>query len=104
MKKPATSIAVALFVLLTIAPAIAGDPFTVVLDGLHFPRALTFGPGGRLYVAQAGSGGGTATGKITEIRYPWLPNPTVRDVVGDLISVDGPNGSTISVAGLSTIG
>jgi hypothetical protein len=45
MKKSATSIAVALFVLLTIAPAIAGDPFTVVVGGLQFPRGLTFGPG-----------------------------------------------------------
>src|SRR5262249_10987387 len=48
-------------------------PFTVVADGLESPRGLAFGPGGRLYVAQAGEGGGSATGKITEIRYPWQP-------------------------------
>src|SRR6266496_5872903 len=49
--------------LLTIAPAIASGQFTVVLDGLQSPRGLSFGPGQRLYVAQAGSGG--TTGKIT---------------------------------------
>ena len=92
-----------LFPSLVIAPAIAAGPFTVVADGLQNPRGLAFGPGGRLYVAQAGSGGATATGKITEIRYPWLANPAVHDVVTGLISV-GKESTAVSVAGLSAIG
>ena len=93
-----------LFVSLMIAPTIAAGQFTVVLGGLQGPRGLTFGPGGRLYVAQAGSGGASATGKITEIRYPWQANPGVRDVVSGLISVTGPGGNFVSVAGLSAVG
>lgn len=93
-----------LFASLMLAPAIAAAQFTVVLGGLQNPRGLTFGPGGRLYVAQAGSGGATATGKITEIRYPWRTNPSVRDVVSGLISITTPEGDFVSVAGLSAIG
>lgn len=92
------------FTVLAIAPAFAGGSFTVVADGLQDPRGLTFGPGGRLYVAQAGAGGGSATGKITEIRYPWQANPAIHDVLTGLISVGTPEGGIVSVAGLSTIG
>ena len=69
------------------------------------PRGLVFGPGGRLYVAQAGAGSATNTGKITEMSYPWRQNPSVRDVVTGLISV-GTNAQEgiVGVAGLSTIG
>lgn len=82
----------------------ASDPFRVVADGLQSPRGLTFGPGGRLYVAQAGAGNGTATGKITEIRDPWLPSPAVHDVVTGLISVGDAEGGIVGVAGLSSTG
>lgn len=49
----------ALFALTVLVPAAAaGEPrVTVVADGLDNPRGLTFGPGGALYVAEAGSGG-----------------------------------------------
>src|SRR5216684_9184672 len=77
--------------------------FTVVADGLQSPRGLTFGPGGRLYVAQAGEGGATPTGKITEILYPWLVNPETQDIVTGLISV-GKEGDIVGVAGLSAVG
>jgi len=103
MKLASRFLSAVLFPLLMIAPAIAAGPFTVVADGLQNPRGLAFGPGGRLYVAQAGSGGATATGKITEIRYPWLANPAVHDVVTGLISV-GKESTAVSVAGLSAIG
>jgi glucose/arabinose dehydrogenase len=104
MKSASRFWGVVLLALLMIAPAIAAGQFTVVLDNLQNPRGLTFGPGGRLYVAQAGSGGATATGKITEIRYPWRQNPAVHDVVTGLISVGTPEGGIVSVAGLSAIG
>jgi len=67
------------------SPADSPALFTVVADGLQSPRGLAFGPGGRLYVAQAGAGGATLTSKITEIRYPWLPHPAIHDVVSGLI-------------------
>lgn len=85
------------------APAADSPWFTVVADGLESPRGLTFGPGGMLYVAQAGEGGATFTGKVTEIRYPWLPSPAVQDLVTGLISV-GKEGESVSVAGLSAVG
>ncbi|MGZ6343485.1 MAG: hypothetical protein ACXWOT_10785, partial [Candidatus Limnocylindrales bacterium] len=34
--------------------------FTLVTGGLHSPRGLAFGPDGRLFVAEAGLGSGTA--------------------------------------------
>jgi hypothetical protein len=84
-----------------IAHAVAADPFAVVLSGLQSPRGLAFGPGGRLYVAQAGNGG--TSGKITEIRYPGTASQSARDLVTGLISVpDGPN--FVGVAGLSAQG
>jgi hypothetical protein len=87
--------------LLSIAPAFAAGPYTVVLDGLQSPRGLAFGPGGILYVAQAGSGGNT--GKITEIRNPWAANPSARDVVSGLLSFGGA-GEFESIDGISALG
>jgi hypothetical protein len=93
------------FALVAFLPTLAAAQYyTVIAHGLAFPRGLTFGPGGRLYVAQAGAGGGTATGKITEIRNAGQTNQTINDVVTGLISVTTPEGDFISVAGLSAIG
>ena len=92
---------VVLFVFAAGVSAHEADPFTAVVDGLQSLRGLTFGPGGRLYVAQAGSG--TNDGKVTEIRYPWLPHPPVRDLVAGLVS-QGDEGEFVGVAGLSSIG
>jgi len=72
-----------------------------VLDGLQSPRGLAFGPGGRLYVAQAGSG--DSTGKVTEIRNPWATNPAVQDVASGLLSF-GAEGEFESVDGISVLG
>ena len=77
------------------------DPFTVVKDISSARAGLTFGPDGRLYVAQAGAGG--ASGKITEIRDPWLANPVAQDLLTGLIST-ADEGEFASVAGLSAIG
>ena len=57
MKKVVASLGVCLLLsLFSITSAFAAGPYTVVLDGLQSPRGLAFGPGGILYVAQAGSG------------------------------------------------
>ena len=86
---------------LSVTPAFAAGPYTVVLDGLQSPRGLAFGPGGRLYVAQAGSGDNT--GKVTEIRNPWAANPAVQDVASGLLSF-GAEGEFESVDGISVLG
>jgi hypothetical protein len=87
---------------LAIAPAIASEPFTVVLDGLQSPRGLAFGPAGRLYVAQAGNGGNT--GKISVIRYPWLASPQTSDLVTGLPSFGDSEDGFVGPAGLSAMG
>jgi hypothetical protein len=78
--------------------AYAEDAYTVVVAGLQSPRGLTTAPGGRLYVAQAGSGGNT--GKITEIRNYWTGSPATRDVVTGLVSIGG-DGEFVGVDGIS---
>jgi hypothetical protein len=89
MKWASRFLGAVLLTLLALARAIAAEPFTVVL-------------GGRLYVAQGGSGG--TSGKITEIRYPWLANPAAPDLVTGLVSFSDGGGGFVSAAGLSTIG
>ena len=48
------------------APAASGQRLDVVADGLKNPRGMSFGPGGALYVAEAGRGGSG----------PCIPAPT----------------------------
>ncbi len=86
----------------------ADPPYTIVAGDLASPRGLAFGPGGRLYFAQAGlgddgAGNPTATGKISEIRYPWLPKPAIRDLVTGLVSITDEH-QPIGVSGLSVHG
>lgn len=89
-------------VMIVASPVRADPAFTVVADGLQSPRGLAFGPGGRLYVAQAGAGGDS--GRITEIRLPWSPAPLVRDLLTGLPSRDDGMGGFLGVAGLSAAG
>ena len=101
MKRARTTVA-CVAALAALAITAKADPaFTVVAGGLSSPRGLTFAPGGRLYVAQAGSGG--ATGKITEIRNAWTSEPRVRDVITGLPS-EGADGEFVGVDGLSALG
>lgn len=56
---------------------------SVFATGLHFPRGMTFGPGGTLYVAEAGSGGGGATtpqqcAQVIPPVGPYTSGPTAR--------------------------
>ncbi|HEY7782318.1 MAG TPA: ScyD/ScyE family protein [Ktedonobacterales bacterium] len=47
---------------------------TVFATGLNNPRGLTFGPGGKLYVAEGGTGGSTSTvGLCTQVIPPVGP-------------------------------
>lgn len=102
--------AVSLLASITAAPAGAvAPPYEVVAGGLVNPRGLTFGPGGRLYVAEAGNGAGPGlggfglTGRITEIVAPGSSSPTTRTVVSGLASVSGDEGA-VGVDGISALG
>jgi hypothetical protein len=93
--------------------AAADPPYRVVADGLHSPRGLAFGPGGRLYVAEAGLGAGNPTdgivagfgltGSITEIRRAWTATPHVRRLVSGLPSAADAEG-TVGPDGVSVQG
>jgi len=73
------------------------DGYTVVVGGLHSPRGLTFGPGGRLYVAEAGDPErGSA---IDEVLNPTSDHASLRTVVAGL-----PSGESVGVDGISAIG
>jgi hypothetical protein len=84
---------------LTVAPALAAGPYTVVSEGLNNPRGLAFGTEGQLYVSQVGTGG--TTGKITQIRDPESAHPHAQDLVTGLISIPDGGGGFAGVAGLS---
>ncbi|HEV7388367.1 MAG TPA: ScyD/ScyE family protein [Gemmatimonadaceae bacterium] len=60
----------------------AAASVSVFATGLQFPRGLTFGPNGDLYVAEAGAGGTTSTiGQCTQVIPPVGPyrnGPTAR--------------------------
>src|ERR1700694_4367752 len=85
-------------------PASAGGKVTVVASGLDNPRGLAFGPGGGLYVAEAGHGGSECmpgagptggsncigfTSGISEIDASGV----AHKIVSGFVSSAGPNGS-----------
>jgi hypothetical protein len=90
--------------------AAADPPFTVVADGLHNPRGLAFGPGGVLYVAEAGLAGGNEhdgiqpgygmNGSIAAIRGAGTSTPTVRTVISGLPSLGETENGDVSVVGV----
>src|SRR5260221_1723330 len=102
MKLASRIFGAALLTSVTIAPALAVEPFTVVLDGLQSPRGLSFGPGGRLYVGQ--SGNGVTSGKTTELRSAWETNPNTKDLVTGLPSIGDGGGGFAGPNGISVIG
>ncbi len=102
--------AAALLIVGLLPGAISADapPYTVIAGGLNNPRGLTVGPGGRLYVAEAGLGGDGSspfsyTGAIKEIVGPASASPSMRTVVSGLASV-GDEGEIVGVDGISAQG
>jgi hypothetical protein len=81
--------------------AIAQSKVTQVVGGLHSPRGLAFGPGGELFVAQAGDD--TVDGSIIEILSPMAVQPKVRAVVSGIPTI-GDEGEFVGVDGISVSG
>jgi hypothetical protein len=75
--------------------------FSVVAAGLHSPRGLAFGPGGILYLAQAGDA--DHAGSIAQIRNPSSRHPKLRTIIGGLPTI-GDEGEFIGVDGISVSG
>jgi len=76
------------------APVVHPPTFTTVSSGLNNPRGLAFGPGGQLYVAQAGLGDGNPaeagvghTGAVSVIDHPDAKNPSTKLVLKGLVSL-----------------
>src|SRR3954463_15469221 len=69
---------------------------TVVVSGLDSPRGLAFGPDGKLYVAEAGSGG--------EQQSAWVPPFQTAKIgtSGRILRVDGNQASPVA-SGLQSV-
>src|SRR5258708_13377511 len=81
---------------------------TPVATGLNSPRGVAFGPGGSLYVAEAGLAGGNGsgvglTGSITAINGPGSSHPDARRIVTGLASA-GDEGEVVGPDGVSVLG
>ncbi|PYL08490.1 MAG: hypothetical protein DME33_06955, partial [Verrucomicrobia bacterium] len=84
------------------ASAIAQNTVTEVVGGLHSPRGLAFGPGGQLFVAQAGDE--TTAGSIIEILNPMGRQPNVQTIVTGLANVGLDEAEFLGVGGLAVFG
>jgi hypothetical protein len=93
----------------------AGSSVTTVVSGLDNPRDLAFGPGGRLYVAEAGHGGAecitggeegtTCIGFTSGISSIDLDRSSAHRVVSGILSYAGEDGSAATgVDGISVLG
>ena len=75
------------------APAAGAEGLDVVADGLHNPRGMSFGPGGALYVAEAGSGGPGPC-----IPAPGPPGPlTCYGATGSITRINLRSGNTTRI-------
>jgi Gluconolactonase len=92
---------ISLALVFSAVPAVFGQGFTVVVEGLHSPRGLAFGPGNILYVAQAGDADNA--GSIIEIRNSMSQHATYRTVISQVATLGG-EGEFIGLSGISVLG
>ncbi len=93
--------------------AVAAAQVTPVATGLNNPRGLAFGPGGVLYVAEAGLGAGNGaggvgaglgfTGSVGEIRGLSSAHPTYTRIITGLASQADENG-VVGPDGVAALG
>ncbi len=104
-----------LFVLMLSCFAIvANGQLTTVATGLNNPRGLAFGPGGILYVGEAGLGAGNgtggaangvgATGSVGEIRNLSSASPEFRRIIEGLASSQSNGEGVVGPDGVSPLG
>ena len=74
---------------------------SVVVDGLHSPRGLSFGPGNILYIAEAGDE--DHEGSIIQVGNAMSQNPTTHTIVNSLSTV-GDEGEFLGLGGISVLG
>jgi len=74
---------------------------SVVVDGLHSPRGLSFGPGNILYIAEAGDE--DHDGSIIQVVNAMSQNPTTHTIVNSLSTV-GDEGEFLGLGGISVLG
>ena len=74
---------------------------SVVVDGLHSPRGLSFGPGNILYVAEAGDE--DHAGSIIQVVNAMSQDPTTHTIVNSLSTV-GDEGEFLGLGGISVLG
>ncbi|HEY6244633.1 MAG TPA: ScyD/ScyE family protein [Pyrinomonadaceae bacterium] len=74
---------------------------SVVVDGLHSPRGLSFGPGNILYIGEAGDEG--HAGSIIQVINAMSQNPTTHTLVNSLSTV-GDEGEFLGLGGISVLG
>jgi hypothetical protein len=72
---------------------------TVVASGLNNPRGLTFGPDGKLYVAEGGTGGATTTTAAQCAQVVPPVGPYSGGLTADVLRIDPSNGTKTVVAG-----
>jgi hypothetical protein len=93
--------------------AVAHGQVTPVATGLNSPRGLAFGPGGILYVAEAGLGAGNGTGgagngvgftgSLGEVEGLSTAHPTFGRIITGLASVSN-SGDVVGPDGVSPLG
>src|SRR5438132_12888800 len=99
----------------SVASATPAGTVTVVASGLDNPRELTFGPGGRLYVAEAGHGGpeclpgaGEGGGDLCAgftSGISLIDGSGARRLVSGLASLAGRDGfGAVGIDGVSALG
>src|SRR5439155_533403 len=80
-----------------VAPAAdAQATFTVVASGLTTPRGMTFGPDGKLYVAEAGNGGDEQSAWVPPFQTAKIGNS------GRITRIDGAE-KTVIASGFQSV-
>jgi hypothetical protein len=95
------------FICLSYAGAMA-QSITPVATGLNSPRGIAVGPGGSMYVVEAGLGSGDSTGigltgSVTEINGPGNSHSSQRRIITGLASTEN-EGSIVGADGISVHG
>jgi hypothetical protein len=92
--------AIVLFAATAFTPSFAQNAATIYAAGLNGPRGLKFGPDGALYVAEAGSGGATASANSNCPQAAAPVGPYFGGPSGRISKITGPGQVTTVVAGL----